>query len=434
MPLTHAPAKSALAPALAPPADDAHARAAYLHEMLARFPAALFHFDPRLAAGWYADRYFPRTVGALALDGRDPVARMQIFAKQPGVLAGAYEVLRLLETQLARHPETARRYSLRDFTIDTMLDGDAVDAWTPVMHITGPYIAFGHLQTAYLGILADRTLVASNTRRVIEAAGGLPVIAMAARHGDWRRQAADGYAARVGGAASVSSDAGGDWWGEEGVGTMPHDMVALYDGDVVAATMAYVRYRQQRDPAATVVPVVDYDNDCVRDAVRVADAVRAEHGEGVLSGVRLDTSERLIDRSLIGDPDAWGRETLTGVNETLVRRVRAALDAAGHERVGIWVSGGFHARKIRAFVEHGIPVAGFGVGSSLLGHGRGETDGMLNDFDFTADITAVDGRPESKTGRGNRANPRLVRLDPARLAAADAAAHALAVAAAATSG
>jgi nicotinate phosphoribosyltransferase len=401
--------RAALAPARTPPAGRA-ARQAYLRETLARFPASLFHFDPRLASGWYADRYFPRTVGAVALDGRDPIVTMQVFAKERGVLAGAYEVLRLLETQLAANPETGRRYTLADFTIDTLMDGDPVEPWMPVMHITGPYVAYGHLQTEYLGILADRTLVASNTRRVIHAAVGLPVIAMAARHGDWRRQTADGYAARVGGADSVSSDAGGDWWGEIGVGTMPHDMIALYGGDVVAATLAYVRYRQARDPAASVVPVVDYHNDCVGDAVRVADAVRAEHGEGVLTGVRLDTSEKLIDRTLIGDPAVWGRATLTGVNETLVRRVRAALDAAGHPHVGIWVSGGFHARKIHDFVERGVPVAGFGVGSSLLGHNRGEADGMLSSFDFTADIVEVDGRAESKVGRGVQENPMLVRM------------------------
>jgi hypothetical protein len=50
------------------------------------------------------------------------------------------------------------------------------------------------------------------------------------------------------------------------------------------------------------------------------------------------------------------------------------------------------------------------VGSSLLGH-SGPSSGLLNDFDFTADLVRVDGRPEGKVGRGYRVNPRLVRLD-----------------------
>ena len=58
-------------------------------------------------------------------------------------------------------------------------------------------------------VLARRTLVATNTRRVIEAANGKPVIFMAARHDDWRVEVPDGYAALVGGAGAVSTDANG---------------------------------------------------------------------------------------------------------------------------------------------------------------------------------------------------------------------------------
>jgi hypothetical protein len=38
------------------------------------------------------------------------------------------------------------------------------------MLIEGPYDAFAHLETLYLGVLARRTRVATNTRRVVEAA------------------------------------------------------------------------------------------------------------------------------------------------------------------------------------------------------------------------------------------------------------------------
>ncbi|HVH13196.1 MAG TPA: hypothetical protein VM759_09100, partial [Longimicrobium sp.] len=51
-----------------------------------------------------------------------------------------------------------------------------------------------------------------------------------------------------------------------------------------------------------------------------------------------------------------------------------------------------------------------GVGSSLLGHSK-EDNGLLSDFDFTADLVRVDGKEEGKVGRTYRDNPRLVRLD-----------------------
>jgi nicotinate phosphoribosyltransferase len=86
-----------------------------------------------------------------------------------------------------------------------------------------------------------------------------------------------------------------------------------------------------------------------------------------------------------------------GVNERLVRKVRAALDDDGFERVRIVASGGFTVEKIEAFERLAVPVDAYGVGSSLI---RGEND-------FTADIVMTDGRPTAKVGRRYRPNPRL---------------------------
>jgi nicotinate phosphoribosyltransferase len=155
--------------------------------------------------GWYADRYFVRTTNTVAFDQRDPVVRMQVFAKQHGIIAGVYEVIRMLQTQLARHPYSGRAYAIDDLTIETLIDGDPLAPRETALLITGPYIAFAHLETDYLGVLARRSLVATNVRRVMDAANGKPVIFMGARHDDWRVQTPDGYAARWG-AGSVSSD------------------------------------------------------------------------------------------------------------------------------------------------------------------------------------------------------------------------------------
>jgi nicotinate phosphoribosyltransferase len=138
-----------------------------------------------------------------------------------------------------------------------------------------------------------------------------------------------------------------------------------------------------------VTVLVDFENDSVRTALEVADAL----GEN-LWGVRLDTSERLVDRSLWAD---MGDFRPTGVAPQLVERVRSALDGAGHERVKIVVSGGFDARRIREFERIGAPVDSYGVGSSLL---RGKND-------FTADVVLVEGRECAKAGRRHRPNDRL---------------------------
>ncbi|MFL5538953.1 MAG: nicotinate phosphoribosyltransferase, partial [Longimicrobiaceae bacterium] len=307
---------------------DGAGRTEALHEGLARFPAELFQFDPRIRTGWLSDRYFLRTAATLRHAGRDPVATLQVFAKQRGVLAGVHEAVRLFQTQLAPG------YDPRDLEIRTLLEGDAInragaDEWEPVMHVTGCYRGFAHLETPVLGVLARRSLIASNTRIVAEAARGKPVIFMAPRHDDWRVQTPDGYAAQVGGAESVSSDAAGAWWGARGVGTMPHAMIAAFAGDTVEATLAFARYLRDEEPGVALMSLVDYENDAVKTSLDVARAMRAEFGDRVLSAVRVDTSERLIDAALIGDPEVWGRAKLTGVNSYLVRKMRAALDAEG---------------------------------------------------------------------------------------------------------
>ena len=386
-----------------------------LHADLARYPAAVFTFDPRMAEGWLSDRYFQRTAATLAHAERSPIVTMQLFAKHHGIVAGIAEVIRMLETQLAAPPAGSAPWSLRDFTIDTLLDGDPIAPWDSVMWIRGPYLAFAHLETPYLGVLARRSLVASNVRRVIDAAAGKPVIYMGARHDDWRVQTPDGFAAMVGGAGAVSSHAGGSWWGASGVGTMPHAMIAAFGGDLVAASIAFGHYVRAHEPGTQVIALVDYHNDCVRDALAAARAMRAAFGDGALAGVRLDTSEKLVDASLQPLAASHPERKLNGVVPELVVEVRSALDAEGFGDVGIWVSGGFTPTKIRQFERAGVPVAGYGVGSSLLGHNRGDVDGLISGFDFTADIIRVDDRDESKVGRGARPNPRFVRVDPALL-------------------
>ena len=378
-------------------------RARLFHEELTRFPADLFQFDPRIRDGWLSDRYFVRTARTLAHSHRDPFVTLQFFAKRHGVLAGSFECVRMLQTQLAPG------YDCAELEVDSLHDGDRIEPWEVAFRIRGRYRAFAHLATTLDGVLARRSLIATNSARSVDAAGGAPVIYFAPRHDDWRIQTPDGYAARVGGGGDVSSDAGASWWGGEGVGTMPHGLIAAFGGDVVSATLAFAHYVRDEEPNVPIVSLVDYNNDSVGDSLAVARAMRAEFGDGVLFGVRLDTSGKLVDRALMDDPDLWGKESLAGVNPHLVRKVREALDAEGFDYVGIMVSGGFTPRKIRRFTELGLPIAAYGVGSSILGHGC-ESDGVVTDFDFTADVVELDGQPEAKVGRGVWDNPRLIRV------------------------
>ena len=166
----------------------------------------------------------------------------------------------------------------------------------------------------------------------------------------------------------------------------PAGLIAAYGGNTVLAASKFAEYA---DPDMNVIVLVDFENDSVRTALEVARALGDR-----LWGVRLDTSHTLVDLSLwaeMGDFDP------RGVNERLVRKLRAALDENGYERVKIVVSGGFTPDRISQFEAAGVPADVYGVGSSLL---RGSND-------FTADVVLTDGHPSAKVGRQFRPNPRL---------------------------
>jgi nicotinate phosphoribosyltransferase len=310
-----------------------------------------------------------------------------VFQRKESVLGGIDEAIAVLK-QCSGHRGQDRRWvnGFRELEVQALYEGDAIAPWETVMTIEGDYAQFAHLETVYLGSLARRSLVMKNVHDVVDAARGKPILFFPARHDHWLVQTGDGWAAHVAGAIGVSTDAQASWWGGRGVGTVPHALIAAFGGDTVAAARAFAdRYSHEMN----VTVLVDFENDSVRTSLEVADALGDK-----LWGVRLDTSERLVDRALWHD---MGDFRPTGVNEVLVRRVREALDDAGHRDVKIVVSGGFDAERIRSFEAQGVPVDSYGVGSSLL---RGAND-------YTADVVLVDGKPCAKVGRGYRPNDRL---------------------------
>jgi nicotinate phosphoribosyltransferase len=333
--------------------------------------------------GYYSDKYFVRTRDVLVGAGRNPRVTMQVFQKGDAWLGGIDEAIAILKSCLT----TGHRWE--DLDVHALHDGDRVEPRETVMLITGPYVAFAHLETLYLGVMARRTRVATNTRLVVEAAWPKPVMFFPARFDHWQVQTGDGYAAHIAGAIGVSTDAQASWWGSEGIGTVPHSLIAAFGGDTVAASLAFA---EQISPEVRVVSLVDFDNDCVGTALAVARALGSR-----LSGVRLDTSESMVDRSILAQMGSFDPR---GVNPQLVRNVRAALDREGFGHVQITVSGGFTPEKIRRFEAEGVPVDSYGVGSSLF---RGQ-------FDFTADVVIVNDTAVAKTGRAFRSNARLERV------------------------
>jgi nicotinate phosphoribosyltransferase len=348
-----------------------------------RLPPDIFDLPvEKMREGYYTDEYFNQTRRVLLEDGRHPRVVMQVFQKKSSVLAGIDEAIAII--RLCSDDWEA-------LTVHALYEGDEISPWETVMTIEGDYTGFAHLETLYLGVLARRTMIATNVKRVVEAANGKPIIFMPARYDHHRVQTGDGFAAYVAGATigvpiGVTTEANASWWGGRAIGTVPHSLISSYGGNTV---LAATKFAEHSDPDTNMVVLVDFENDSVHTSLEVARALGDR-----LWGVRLDTSRTMVDRSLwdeLGDFDP------TGVNDRLVLNVRQALDRDGFERVKIVVSGGMNAERISEFEKKGVPVDSYGVGSALI---RGEND-------FTADVVLTDGRPSAKAGRWYRPNQRL---------------------------
>src|SRR5436309_8412404 len=356
-----------------------------------RLDPAIFRLPTeRIRQGYYSDAYFVYTKETLEAEGRRPQVTMQVFQKKESVLGGIDEAIAILKLCSGREENGTWIPGWNELEVHALREGDRIAPRETVMTIEGDYSVFAHLETVYLGSLARRSLIMRNVLQVVEAARGKQIFYFPARHDHWLVQTGDGWSAHVAGAIGVSTDAQASWWGGRGMGTVPHGLIAAYGGDTVKAAAVFAdRYHEEMN----ITVLVDFENDSVRTALEVASALGPK-----LWGVRLDTSEELVDHSLWNE---MGGFKPTGVNPRLVEKVRGALDGAGYRDVRIVVSGGFTVDRIREFEAKGIPVDAYGVGSSLI---RGDND-------FTADIVIVDGRPCAKTGRGYSPNPRLEKVE-----------------------
>jgi nicotinate phosphoribosyltransferase len=402
-----------------------------------------------LRRGTYADKYFDnvrRILVAAARDGKtfadyglksqrdlpvDPlplnpgelVVEAQIFNRRrpKALIAGVDAALWMLRHGTGYYDEVGDFVPTWDQLnvtavhdgVFTEYDGDPLNVNT-VLEVRGRYKDFCILETTMLGVLSRASRIATNVYRLMEAINGKRLLFFPARFDLPSAQAVDGYAYWLAVQrhntdfgteipALVSTDAQGAWWGAIGGGTVPHAIIANFLADTTAAMTAFA---EVMPPEVPRIVLADFNNDSVGAVLatmrvyweRFVIAINAGHVEAqarwTLSGVRLDTAAKLVDKSL--QPD--GRP---GVNEDLVRLMRVEIDKAWEKwdvppslqttaqdyckNVGITVSGGFDYEKIKRFEDNDVPVSAYGVGSSLFSN----ESSLGTNTDFTMDVVRV---------------------------------------------
>ena len=307
----------------------------------------------QIRAGGTADVYFGRTKQILEFRRRNPSVRAEFAAKSLprdwpwAVLAGIEECAAVLEG--------------RGVSVRAMPEGTVFQAMEPVLEIEGPYLQFGELETALLGLLCQASGVASAAARCKRLAGERTVFSFGARRLHPAVTPMIERAAYIGGCDGVSSVAAAELIQVEPAGTMPHALILVL-GDTVEAARAF---DQVIDAAVPRVVLVDTFGDERFEAVRVAEAL----GDA-LSAVRLDTPE-----------------SRRGDFYELLREVRWELDLRGYGKIGLYASGGIGEDEIRRLAPL---VDGFGVGAAIS---------AAPIVDFSMDIVEMDGQPFAKRGK-----------------------------------
>ncbi|MFZ7159422.1 nicotinate phosphoribosyltransferase [Avibacterium gallinarum] len=346
---------------------------------ITRRPSQTFNFDEKIGEGYFSASYFLKAKHIAEQKRPKQWVTMQFFQKKQAILCGVDEAIALLQ-RFARNPEGLKIWALND--------GDVISPFESVLIVEGFYEDFAYLEGIIDGILSRCTSIATNVRETLNAANGKPIIFMGDRNDYFTLQPTDGYAAYIGGATMQATDAMHQYQGGTGVGTMPHSLIQLFNGNLIQACEAYM----QVYPNSPLTALVDYNNDVITDSLKVA-----KHFGEKLYAVRVDTSANMVDRYFLTHQETFGQEDLRGVNVPLIKQLRHQLDQAGFPWVKIVVSGGFNQQKVQHFEQQNAPVDYYGIGASLL----------KISIDFTGDCVRLNGKAQAKAGRRYRVNPRL---------------------------
>ena len=302
--------------------------------------------------GKVTDVYFLRGRQVLEAEGENPHVVAEIRAtslprRWPwAVLAGLDEALALLEG--------------RGVEVDAVPEGSLFGPEEPVLVLAGPYLEFGLLETALLGLLCQATGVATVAARCKLAARGRPVYSFGARRMHPAVTPMIERAAYLGGCDGVAAVKSAEEIGLSPVGTMAHAVILI-----LGEERAWRAFDRAMEPEVPRVALVDTFQDEKFGALAAAGVLGDR-----LWGVRLDTPS-----SRRGDFGA------------IIREVRWELDRIGSTSVKIFASGGLdegHILELNRWVD------AYGVGTSISN---------APVVDFALDLVEVDGHARAKRGK-----------------------------------
>src|SRR5919106_2464142 len=222
--------------------------------------------------------------------------------------------------------------------VHAMPEGTVFFPEEPILRITAPLPEAQVVETRLINILHFQTLVASKAARMVLAAPGKRLVDFGLRRAHGAEAgllaARASYIAGFDGTATVLAS---PRFGVPIFGTMAPSFIQAH-GDEESAFLSFARSR----PEHTTLLIDTYDTEeGARKVVRLVPRLK-EIGVEVRA-VRLDSGD-LAEHA---------------------RRVRAIFDEAGLHEITIFASGGLDEDLLRRYTAEGVPIDGYGIGTSL---------------------------------------------------------------------
>lgn len=211
----------------------------------------------------------------------------------------------------------------------------------PIITVVAPLIDAQLIETALLAQVNHQSLIATKTRRIVNAAEGRAVLDFGARRAHNMDAAVYGArAAYIGGAAGTATVLAGQLFDIPVSGTMAHSWVMYYKDEYEA-----FKHYAENYPEGTVLLVDTYDviGSGIPNAIRVAKEVLEPMGKR-LKGIRIDSGDLAY----------------------LSKKIRKMLDGAGLEDCKIIVSNSLDEYTITSILQQGGKIDSFGVGERLI--------------------------------------------------------------------
>lgn len=220
-------------------------------------------------------------------------------------------------------------------------EGETVYPNEPLMIIRGPIIQVQLMETLILLTINHQSLIATKTRRIVNAAEGRAVSEFGPRRA--QGYSASLYGARasyIGGAIGTSNTLAGKMFDIPALGTMAHSWVQFFDSEYEAFKAYAETYPENCN---LLIDTYDVLKEGLPNAIKVFDEIVVPSGHRP-TGVRIDSGDIAY----------------------LSKQIRKTLDDHGYEDVKIMVSNSLDEKIIKSLLDQGAQIDSFGVGERLI--------------------------------------------------------------------